>query len=223
MLQTPILYNPLNVGKVIINKRNQYVKIRKYHLTDSEIENCICRHINATKDVSESIKNLCSPYFFNPFRRGIYWCQVQSLYLLGCNKWHNLRNILIKIEDIMRGIRYKKHKYGYTTLWEQFNSKCSNVSSVKSKDFIGRVQENFIFMQRLSCNHPSGYKLRQACAALDIKRVSRRGFSSGMYFYRLSTYSTEEFCYPIRDFSECNDGNLDYRVFKKNFFGIIII
>ena len=222
MLQTSILYNPLNVGKTIINKRNQYVKVRKYHLTDSEIENCIQRHIQATKDVPESIKNLCSPYFFNPFRRGIYWCQVQSLYLLGCNQWHNLRTILIKVEEIMRGIKCSNNK-GCINLWEQFNGKFSNVSSIKSKDFIGRVQENFIFMQRLGCNHPSGYKLRQACAALDLKRVSRRGFSNGIYFYRLSTYSTEELCYPIRDFSEYSLNNSDYRFFKKSFCGVIII
>lgn len=218
------LYSPDNVGKTILSKRNKFMTARKYHLTDVEIENCICRHIENTKNVPDSIKNICSPYFFNPYRRGIYWCQIQSLYLLGCNRWHDFRSVLNKTKELMSTIKIIDYKTKTSQdLWSKFKHKYPDRGVLKSKDFIGRIQENFIFMQRLGCNHPAGYKLRQAHSALDIKKVSKRGFSNGLYYYRLSTYSNEVESYPIRDFSEYSIHSTDYRHFKKNFVGVIIV
>lgn len=217
------LYDPSCVGKSIFSKHNKLMIVRKYHLTDVEIENCIEKHIINTRNVPDSIKRLASSYFFNPYRKGIYWCQLQSLYLLGCNKWHNLKIIIDKTKELMEEYEYldKKTNIKYT-LWEKFKNRYPKNHIFKSKSHIGRIQENFIFMQRLGCNHPSGYKLRQAYAALDLKRVSCRGFVSGLYYYRLSTYSTDIYAYPIRDFSEFNFDDMDYRCFKKGFLGIII-
>lgn len=219
-----IIYNPNNVGKEIISKRGSHTLQRKYHLTDKQIEKYRNIHNEYCSDLPEEIRCKAGDFFFNPYRKGIYWAQLQSLYELGANEWHDFMDVLRKTEEIARKIpsfvliNGKKH---LTNQWDSFSSK-SPKAGINSKDYIGRLRENFIFMQRLSCHHPSGYKLRQAHASLDLKKVSKVGFSNGLFYYRLSTYRTEEESIPVRDFSEYKFDNNEKHYYTYKFVGKII-
>ena len=108
------------------------------------------------------------------------------------------------------------------TLWEIFKNRNCRGDVIKSKDYKGKVQENFVFFQRLSKLHPYGYKLRQVFSAVDIKRESKRGFSSGLYYYRLSTYDNIESALPIRDFSKFKFPKHEHKYVNYKFIGTII-
>lgn len=76
------------------------------------------------------------------------------------------------------------------------------------------------FFQRLGKQHPAGLKLRQVCAAVDIKRVTKLGLPNGIFYYRLSTYPNPTKALPIRDFTQFEG---DYRKFlSSKFIGITI-
>ncbi len=196
-------YNPEDVGKKIISTRGKITSQRKYHMTDEEIELTKKKFIKDTVNVSKKIKNKAGPYFFNPYRgRGIYYSQLQALYLLGANEWHSYQEVREKMEEFASTIVFKKRvkKYVYeTNVWEEFQKKTSKIDSITSKDIFGRINENMIFFQRLSKNHPSGYKLYQVRSAVDIKRISKKESPNGIFYYRLSTYSNQEDAFPIKD------------------------
>jgi len=216
-----VIYRPEDVGKVVINSHGKLSKIRKYHMTDEEIPIMRDRWEKSIIDVNEDIKELAGDYFFNPYRSGIYYYQIQSLYLLGANKWHSFNKILTKMELIMSLESFCKNGMK-TTFWEKFKNKRNRENAAKCKDYIGRIQENMIFFQRLSRLHPCGYKLRQVRAAVDIKRTTKEGFLNGRYFYRLSTYSTEKEALPIRDFSNFVFPRHEKKYINYNFIGTII-
>jgi hypothetical protein len=199
-----IVYNPLEVGKEFLNKKGKLIKIRKYHLTDEEAIRSKENWRKEIKSVDKEIKDKAGNSFFNPYRQGIYYYQVQTLFLLGANEWHSLSDIVDRLEIYTSQIKLRpsvvKSK-GYHSAWDKFRGKTSRSWAVTSKDYIGRIQENFIMLQRLSTRHPYGYKLHQVHSALDIKRMSKTGFSQGVYFYRLSTYPTQAESLPIKDFS----------------------
>ena len=62
----------------------------------------------------------------------------------------------------------------------------------------------------------------QACSAVDIKRVSRKGFPSGVYYYRLSTYDSTEKALPIRDFIKFDFPKHKHRYINYKFIGTIM-
>ena len=216
-----IIYCAEFYGKEVINSRGKKVKVRKYHLTEDEIKRNRRRWLKDIQDVSEEIKDQAGDKFFNPFRKGIYYYQIKSLFLLGCNKWHSLPDIISKLSSLMQSIEVEK-KGVKMNAWEIFRGRSYQTDTYKSKDYIGKIQENFIFFQRLSHLHPYGYKLKQACSAIDIKRSNKEGFSSGLYSYRLSTYKTEGEAFPIRDFSEFNFPRHENKYISYKFIGKII-
>lgn len=219
-----IMYNPEDVGKEIISKRGKPTKQRKYHLTEKQIEKSRENHREYCASLPEEIREKAGEFFFNPYRKGIYWAQIQSLYELGANEWHEFTKVMKRIEEIAAQVPASTLINGkkYTTnQWENFRSKRPKAGT-NSKDYIGRLRENFIFMQRLSCHHPSGYKLRQAHASLDLKKVTKPGFSSGVYYYRLGTYETEKESIPVRDFSEYVFDKDERHFYTYKFVGKII-
>jgi len=220
-----IIYNREEVGTELKNKRGKNILVRKYHLSNKEIEINRNRWNKEISTVPTALKKKAGTEFFNPYRQGIYYYQVQSLFLLGSNEWHSLAVILQKIEEYMSNIKinsYRENVYGYKNAWDQFVGKSGRDSSSRCKDYVGRVQENFILLQRLSKLHPYGYKLNQACGAIDIKRVDVKGFSSGLYFYRLSTYDSPNKALPIRDFSEFNFPKSKNKYVNDRFIGVIV-
>lgn len=220
-----IIYNPEDAGKSVLNSKGKLVKIRKYHLTEEEKITYRDRWLLDIADVDDKIKRKAGEKFFNPYRKGIYYYQIQTLFLLGANVWHSLPDIVYKLENYTSGIPVKKSiikEQGYHTAWDKFRGKSSRQMANTSKDYIGRIQENFIFFQRLSKLHPYGYKLYQVCSAVDIKRVSVPGFQKGAYFYRLSTYNTPAMAFPIRDFSKFEFDKHEGKYVNHRFIGTIV-
>lgn len=202
-----IMYNPDDVGITINGPRGRPTILRKYHLTDKQMDTRRQVWESQIQEVSDKVREMAGSIFFNPYRNGIYFAQIQALYLLGANKWHNLLKIRDKMKQLMSKITIRKRDklteiYSEITSWEQFKYKIPRGPLEHSKDEQGRIKENMVFFQRLTRLHPSGYKLRQVCAAVDTKRVTRIEFPNGLFFYRLSTYTTQEEALPIRDFTD---------------------
>ena len=220
-----IIYDPKDAGTEFLNNKGKILKIRKYHLTDEEIVVTRKRWEYETKDIDSRIRRIAGAIFFNPYRQGIYYYQIQTLFLLGANQWHSLSNIVKKLEEYTSQIPLKlsiaKSK-GYHTAWDKFRGKSSRQNAFTAKDYIGRIQENFIMLQRLSMMHPYGYKLHQVHAALDIKRMSKRSFSQGVYFYRLSTYREQADALPIKDFKDFKFPMHEGKYISSKFIGTIV-
>ena len=213
-----ISYNIEEVGKQILGRRNKITRVRKYHLTEEEKTRLRKRWKADIKEVRKEIKEKAGKHFFNPYRRGIYYYQIKTLFLLGANEWHSFFKILQKIEKIMRKDFYKNGE----NVWLKFRGKLSREESIINKDYKGRIQENMLFFQKLSKRHPTGYKLHQVFAAVDIKRVSTEKLLNGLYFYRLSTYDTIEEAYPIRDYKEFKFSKGETKFINKKFIGTTI-
>jgi len=216
-----IVYKPENVGKEIINNRGKRSIIRKYHMTEEEKILTRERWLKEIKNIPMSKSEQAGTKFYNPYRRGIYYYQIYSMFLLGANEWHDLGDIVHKMEEIMSKIIINKDGINITA-WDKFRGKVSRTTSIKCKDFIGRIQENMIFFQRLNKFHPTGYKLMQVCTAVDMKRTSKVDFPNGYYQYRLSTYDNIKEALPIRDFSQFNFPKNKYKYMNYKFIGTIV-
>jgi len=227
---TVIIYNPEDVGKEILNPKGHLKKIRKYHMTDKEQEVSRYKWAEELSNLGLGLdlyrlKRRCGKNFFNPYRQGIYYYQIQTLFLLGTNKWHRLSAIVKKLEEYTSGISLRSSivkTKGYHSAWDKFKGKSTREFAKNSKDYIGRIQENFVMLQRLSSMHPYGYKLHQVCAAIDIKRVSKQGFSQGLYYYRLSTYDTIAEALPMKDFSKFVFPKHEGKYISRKFIGTIV-
>lgn len=225
-----IIYNPDDAGKEFLSNRGKVSKFRKFHMTIEEIEQARDKWLKELKthpdrEEIKKLKKKSGNIFFNPYRQGIYYYQVQTLFLLGANQWHSLTDIVKKLEEYTSGISLRKSvmkKNGYHSAWDKFRGKSSREFARSSKDYVGRIQENFVMLQRLSSVNPYGYKLHQSHGALDIKRVSRKGFSQGIYFYRLSTYKHQAEALPIKDFSEFNFPKHEGKYVSRKFIGTIV-
>jgi hypothetical protein len=225
ILMQQMIYDPSKAGDDFVNNKGKILRIRKYHLTDEEISKSKKKWQKEIVGIDEEIKIQAGETFFNPYRLGIYYYQIQTLYLLGANKWHSLTDIVRKLETYTSGIPLKESivkSKGYHTAWDKFRGKSSRAWASVSKDYIGRIQENYIMLQRLSMMHPYGYKLHQVQAALDIKRVSKMGFEQGVYFYRLSTYGTQAEALPIKDFKDFTFPKHEGRYISRKFIGTIV-
>ena len=194
-----IMYNPDEVGEIITDKNGKILRIRKYHLTPEEMVRNRKKWEKEVENVDKRTKKKAHKLFFNPYRKGIYYYQIQVLYLLGANSWHSLAQVVKKLELYMSNIPLKEPTPLMKNVWDKFRGKAQRSDALRCKDFVGRIQENFIFFQRLTRRHPYGYKLRQVGAAIDIKRVSKDGMPNGLFYYRLYTYSNTEKALPQRD------------------------
>ena len=220
-----IIYNPGEVGNEVVNNKGKVVKIRKYHFTPEEGETLRAKWLEEVKAVDKKLLKLAGPHFFNPYRQGIYYYQIQTLFLLGCNQWHSLPEIVQKLEAYTSQINLKPSvvkTQGYMTAWDKFRGKSSRENARVCKDYIGRIQENFVLCQRLSRLHPYGYKLYQVMSAVDLKRVSRVGFPNGLFYYRLSTYDRQSDAKPIKDFSSFDFPRHEGKYVSYKFIGTII-
>lgn len=217
-----IVYNPDDVGKQVLSKYGRIVTRRKYHLTKEEKILARNRWLRDIKDVSKSVRKKVGRLFFNPYRKGIYYYQLQALFLLGANQWHSLFNILTKMEEIMSIVPVRLKGGEFSNAWDRFRGKSERDNAVRCKSHIGRIQENFIFFQRLGKKHPYGYKLKQVSAAVDMRRVSRRGMPNGAFYYRLSTYPSTKKAFPIRDYKRFKFIRHERKYISHKFIGTII-
>jgi len=218
---TEIMYNPDDVGKEVVNSHGKLSKIRKYHMTEAEKEVARNKWKIEISEIDKRTVNKAGTEFFNPYRKGIYYYQVYAMFSLGANKWHSLSNIIGKMEEIMSRNTCKTNGVKMTA-WEKFRGKSSRNSAMRCKDFVGRIQENMVFFQRLNKLHPTGYKLMQVHAAVDMKRITKRGFVNGCYFYRLSTYDQMDQALPIRDYKKFKFPRHERKYVNYKFIGTII-
>lgn len=225
-----IIYNPKDAGHDYMNSKGKISIIRKYHMTDEEAELAKLKWLGDLGDLEleldiNSLKRRAGKLFFNPYRQGIYYYQIQTLFFLGANKWHKLTVIVKQLEQYTSLIKVRPSvvkRHSYLTAWDQFRGKRDREHAKTSKDYVGRIQENFVMLQRLSQRHPYGYKLHQVCAAIDIKRVSKQGFQNGLYYYRLSTYSDQAEAFPIKDFSKFRFPRHEGKYISRKFIGTIV-
>lgn len=223
-----IMYRPEDAGKQVRSSRGNLVTKRKYHMSPEEMETQRAKWLKDIEmaEVPASIRKLAHPTFFNPFRHGIYYAQIQALYVLGANQEHELSILLPQIQEIMMSFEVAQKdvdgKYVKVNAWKAFREKAPRGSDSKSKDIIGRIQENFIFFQRLSALHPCGYKLRQVGAALDLRREARTGLPNGLWYYKLHTFDDPEQAWPTRDFSKFDLTKRQKRFMSYRFIGRII-
>ena len=220
---TEIIYKPEDVGITVINSKGKPTKIRKYHMTDIDIKRAKEKWI---KELSitpnrEELARKAGKKFFNPYRKGIYYYQIQCMFLLGANEWHSLSTIISKMYSYMSDISLT-YKDMNSNAWERFRGKASRNFALKTKSYIGRIQENMTFFQRLNRLHPCGYKLMQVCSAVDIKRITVDNFPDGKYYYRLSTYESMDKALPIRDFSKFDFPRHESKYVNYRFLGKII-
>ncbi len=182
----------------VINRRGNAVVVRKYHLTQEQIKKCQKRFEITIENVPEDIKKKAHPNFCNPYRQmGVYYAEIHALYLLGANEWHKYMDLQDKVCEYMDNI-ITKHEDPVTqenlTAWEKFFRRTSKTNSSFSKDIMGKIHDNLRLCQRLKGLHPYGLKLKQFCAAVNIKRDEK-----GMWYYQLATYDKEEKVVPIYD------------------------
>jgi len=220
-----IIYKPEKIGQSFLSSKGKLTKNRKYHMTDKEMAIIKDRWLQEIKDTDMELRKKAGKTFFNPYRQGIYYYQIQTLYLLGANEWHSLPTIVKKLEEYTSNIELKssviKNK-GYHSAWDKFRGKSNRPLAKTSKDYVGRIQENFIMLQRLSRMNPYGFKLHQVHSAIDIKRVDMEGFTQGLYYYRLSTYSTIDKALPIKDFSDFTFPRHEKKYISRKFIGTIV-
>ena len=217
-----IVYDPDDVGKQIISKFGTIVTRRKYHMTDDEKALAKSRWLKEVKEVHKSTRKKAGKLFFNPYRKGIYYYQLQSLFLLGANQWHSFPDILQKMEKIMSAIPVRLKSGEMSNAWLRFRGKSERDNAIRCKSYMGRIQENFVFFQRLGQRHPYRYKLKKVGAAVDMKRISRRGMPSGIYFYRLHTYPSTKRAFPIRDYRRFKFVRHERKHISSRFIGTII-
>jgi len=222
---TSIDYKPEDVGVEFLNSKGKITKNRKYHMTNEEIVVAREKWLAEIKGTGKKLRNKAGDIFFNPYRQGIYYYQIQTLYLLGANQWHDLPDVVGKLEEYTSGISLRasvvKSK-GFHSAWDKFRGKSNRPWARTSKDYVGRIQENFKLLQRLSGKHPYGYKLHQVHGAIDIKRIDKKGFSQGFYSYRLSTYPYQHLALPIKDFSGFTFPRHKGKYISRKFVGTIV-
>jgi hypothetical protein len=216
-----VLYNPEDAGKTITNSKGRQVVLRKYHLTKEEMQRLKAKWIKETRDCPKELFSKAGKHFFNPYRKGIYYYQLQALFLLGANDWHRFSDILDKTRELMSVVKVKEDNKIITS-WDKFSNKARRKDAIRCKDYYGRIEENMLFFQRLSNLHPSGYKLRQVCASVDMKKVSREGFPSIRNYYRLSTYEKPEMAQPLRNYEQFNFPLGEGKYLSNRFIGTIV-
>jgi hypothetical protein len=186
---------PLRDRTILYNKLGKNIIPRKYHISSTQFESLKNIWEKDISNVSISIKKKASNKFFNPYRsNGIYYSQIKALFLLGSNEWHTYVEIKNKMKDILI-LKYNRHG---KNLWESFENKEPRSSAILVKDTYGKIVDNFKILQRLGGINPYGYKLKQLCSCIDIKRDK-----DGLYYFRLNTsFENEDLVKPLYDIKD---------------------
>jgi len=95
-----VMYNPSDVGKEVTNIRGNKSIIRKYHMTEGEKLSAKANWDKEIEHVDSALKLKAGALFFNPYRKGIYYYQLYALFMLGCNEWHIVNDVITKVEEV---------------------------------------------------------------------------------------------------------------------------
>ncbi len=188
---------PIKDRKEFENRRGKKFIPRKNHL--SKVETGIKQRVweDEIESISSDIKRRAGSKFFNPFRGGgPYYGAVQALYLLGANKYHSYFSLFDMMKRVMSGMNTKKLNENKELIdsWTWFANKKARNNALKAKDLAGRIHDNMKTLQRLGGVNPYGYKLKQLCVCIDIRRIKSKEVENGEWEYRLNTKfsSTED-------------------------------
>lgn len=162
--------------------------LRKYHVTDEQKAKLEAEALATGREC------------VNPYRNGLYWASIESLILLGTNKYHDIRVVRDKMCEIMSKISKTKRVGGVkidTNAWDDFYNKSSRSNAVKPKDGLGRIEQNFRVLQRLPRvnkkeKNPYGLKLAQFGLCIDIKYILDEETNFPISTYRLNTEWDED-------------------------------
>ncbi len=164
-----IAEKPLSERTTVIDKRGKSSIVRRYHLTQKQLDK-----IDAEK---KALGDVAGEVFINPYiRAGTYRGTVEALRVLGLNLWHDYPIFKSKVVEILQAIQGK----GGNSVWHNFENRISEASTNRDTD--GKLMHNVAVLQRLTGMHPYGEKLRQVKACIDI-----RYNEDGMLQYRLNT------------------------------------
>ena len=138
-------------------------------------------HMKKSKQESMRAAFKKTKVFVFPGREGgKYHAGGQALIDLGINKWHPFDAVKAQMQVILSA---KMTADGASDAWTAFAKPAvGKKADVASKDVNGKIVQNFKVLQRLTGNHPYGWKLRQLLACIDIKSDS-----DGMPMFRLNT------------------------------------
>jgi len=165
---------PQKERKAVLATRKGKAKPRRYHMSDHQ-----AKEMRAGKD-------------FNPFRtNGKYHAFVQALIVLGINKAHGFTAVKAEMKKILSKHTTCNNKDG----WTAFANPKSKASKNQAKDLNGRILQNAQVLQRLTGQHPYGYKLAQLWACVDILADAK-----GMPKFRLNTqFKSMEQVKPVNE------------------------
>lgn len=185
---------------VITNRRGRVVVPRKYHMTDEQLCKGRLAWQSTISEVSDKLKRQSGSLFFNPYRvNGGYFGGVQALFLLGANEWHCFGDVRTKMQEDMSTRRSPGNKH---SSWEKFSLRGAREGASITKDLMGRIVQNFRTLQRLGGVHPYGWKLKQLCSSIDIKRES-----DSIWYFKLNTnWDNMNSVAPFYDISAYNGG-----------------
>ena len=107
---------------------------------------------------------------------GKYRCQIQALADLGPNEFHPFNAVKAQVKLIMKAFQTAKG----VNAWDAFAKPA--VATEQSKDINGKIVQNYKVLQRLTGQHPYGFKLAQLFSCIDIKNDDK-----GMPMFRLNT------------------------------------
>lgn len=104
--------------------------------------------------------------FVSPYKQfGGYWGAIQSLAVLGSDKFHPVSEVIKSYQAVMSD-EASKDVIGRTA-WERFKDK--NPRSKKNgMDWLNRILQNMNVLQRLGGDDPYGLKLAQVGACVDL-------------------------------------------------------
>ena len=143
---------PANKRKKVLKTRGGSSIPRRYHMDDEKAKTLL-EEFTKTGE------------FHNPYRsHGRYWAFVQALVDLGINETHLYAVVRNKMKALLTGHITCRKVDG----WESFEHPVVNENAACSKDTRGRIIQNAHVLQRLTGQHPYGWKLAQLHACIDI-------------------------------------------------------
>ena len=130
--------------------------------------------------------------FQNPYRsNGRYWAFIQALIDLGIDKSHPYVTVRDRMKELLSNHTTCRKMDG----WTSFEKPLTKENASCSKDTRGRIIQNAQVLQRLSGQHPYGWKLAQLHACVDILDDGQ-----GLHAFRLRTgFSAVEEVEPVNE------------------------
>lgn len=186
-----IAETPLSERVMVESARGEKVMPRRFHHTAKSKEKVKKIFNGITKDIenNDRCRELAGENFYLPFRpTGPYAGAVLSLYILGANSYHTLKDVKVEMQKYLSRVGLdKENRYA----WQRFEGKLPREGAFVARDIYGRIHDNMRVLQRLGGQNPYGMKLADMNCCIDIKRDA-----DGTWSYRLNTFFNSKQSHP---------------------------